>query len=261
MRPLKRFSLYIALCTAFSSAGLVAADTISIRADEWFPINGVPDSDKPGYMIEMASAILAKHGHTVDYKTMPWERSLDQVRKGNFDCVVGAYRDDAPDFIFPELSWGLIETSFYVKKGSPWRYQNMDSLKDVSVATIGGYAYSEEFDAYVEAFKSSSKVQVINANNALEQNIKKLLAGRVDTLVESDLVMIAKLDEMGMSDQIETAGLLNEAENMYIACSPAKPESAKLVKQLNAGLIELRQSGELKKILRKYGLKDWQKQP
>jgi len=259
MRLFKRFSLCFALSIFFISADLIAEDSLSIRADVWFPINGLPNSDKPGYMIEMASAIMKNHGREVDYRTMPWERSLDQVRKGNFDCVVGAYKDDAPDFLFPELPWGKIETTIYVKSDSNWIYQGIDSLETVTVGTIGGYAYSEEFDAYVEEFKETSKVQVINANNALEQNIKKLLAGRIDALVESDLVLDAKLQEMGLEGQIKPAGQLVGATEMYIACSPSKPGMQDIVNQLNEGLIQLRERGKLKPILTKYGLKDWKK--
>ena len=239
------------------STDLSLKEPLTIRADVWFPINGLPNSDKPGYMIEMASAIMKENGREVDYRTMPWERSLDQVRKGNYDCVVGAYKDDAPDFLFPELSWGEIETNLYVKSDSNWTFEGIESLEGVALGAIGGYAYSEEFDAYVEEFKETSKVQVINANNALEQNIKKLLAGRLDTLVESDLVLEAKLQEMGLEGQIKPAGQLVGATEMYIACSPAKEGMQEIVDQLNQGLIQLREAGKLKPILKKYGLKDW----
>jgi polar amino acid transport system substrate-binding protein len=261
------FTAFIAAITLIVWTSHSFADTpdlslkapLTIRADVWFPINGLPNSDKPGYMIEIASTIMKNHGREVDYRTMPWERSLDQVRKGNFDCVVGAYKEDAPDFLFPEQPWGRIETLFYAKSDSTWRYEGIESLKSITLGTIGGYAYSEEFDAYIEQNKSSSKVQVINANNALEQNIKKLLAGRIDALVESDLVLEAKLQEMGLEGQLKQAGQLIGATEMYIACSPAKEGMQDIVKQLNDGLIQLRESGKLSPILTKYGLKDWKK--
>jgi len=116
------------------------ANTVTIRADEWSPINGVPGAKDPGYMIELVTIILAKHGHEVEYRTMPWKRSIQMVREGEFDCVVGAYKSDAPDFIFPEEPWGLIGSSFYVKKGSSWKYTNLNSLAEVRIGTIGAYA-------------------------------------------------------------------------------------------------------------------------
>jgi polar amino acid transport system substrate-binding protein len=233
------------------------AKSVSIRADEWFPINGVPGASSPGYMIELAQIILKEHGYTVDYQVSPWERSLYDVRKGNADCVVGAFTEDAPDFIFPKESWGKIESTFYVKKGTTWKYEGIKSLMSAKVGTIGGYAYSEEFDAYVVTNSNSPRVQVIKGNNALENNINKLLSGRIDTLIESHLVMMAKLKDMGKSSDIMAAGLLAPADDMYIACSPAKANSKELVQWFSDGLTKLRDSGELQKLLNKYGLKDW----
>ncbi|WP_157729877.1 transporter substrate-binding domain-containing protein [Bacterioplanes sanyensis] len=87
---------------------VAAAQTLSIRSDTWYPMNGDPQADKPGFMIEIAKAIFEPQGITIDYRLMPWERALSEVRAGRIDCVVGAYVEDAPDFVFPEQPWGLI---------------------------------------------------------------------------------------------------------------------------------------------------------
>ena len=246
------------LASIFLLSTLSHANTVTIRADEWYPINGVPGAKNPGYMIELAQIILAKHGHTVEYRSMPWERSLLEVRRGSFDCVVGAYKEDAPDFVFPDNAWGSIESTFYVKNDNTWKYTGIDSVKNIVIGAIGGYAYSEEFDAYIKQNKGNRNVQVINANNALEQNIKKLLLGRIGAIIESHLVMEAKLKSMNATDKVKSAGILVKAENMYIACSPAKSTSKEYVKLFSEGIKELRATGKLKEILDKYGLKDWQ---
>lgn len=252
MNRYAKFVLVFGLFSTFSYA-----DVVSIRADAWYPINGEAGSATPGYMIEIAQTILIDNGHSLDYQTMPWERSLAEVRTGKYDCVVGATPGDAEDFVFPEESWGEFESTFYVKKGSSWRYADLDSIKNIKVGVIGGYAYSDEFDAYVAENKSSAMVQVLNANNALEQNIKKLNAGRIDTVVESHLVMKAKLMEMGLADNIVPAGALTESEPIFIACSPAKASSKIYSKLFSDGIQKLRASGQLKTILDKYGLTDW----
>jgi polar amino acid transport system substrate-binding protein len=98
---------------------------------------------------------------------------------------------------------------------------------------------------------------VINADNALEQNFKKIMAGRVVTTLESVYVAEAKLKEMNLVGQIEQAGLMGEPTPMYIACSPAKPSSKEYAKLLSEGVKKMRASGKLKAILDKYGVKDW----
>ena len=69
--------------------------------------------------------------------------------------------------------------------------------------------------------------------------------------------MQAKLKEMGLESKIDEAGDLGEASNIYIACSPAKESSKVLMNLVDEGTEKLRLSGELQKILDKYGLKDW----
>ena len=245
-----------AVCMAFPLLAL--ADTVTIRADKWFPMNGNPKDALPGYMIEMATEILAKHGHSVDYKTMTWEQSLADVRAGHFDCVVGAGHDDAPDFLFPEESMGKMRNVMYVRKGNDWKYTGIESLAAVRLGAIEAYTYSDELDAYIEANKDSPKVRLINANNGLAQNIKKLKSVRIDVVVESDVVMQAKLKEMGMTGEIVPAGELDSVDDLFIACSPAKESSKTYVKLLTDGVKAMRASGRLKEILDKYGLVDWQ---
>lgn len=253
MRPLLILQSVMLLMTALSSR----AEVISIRSDIWYPINGEPDSAAPGYMIEMAQIIARRAGHDIDYKLMPWERSLLEVRRGAYDCVVGAYKEDAPDFVFPESPWGVDEVLFYVRKGFDWRYEGVSSLYGIRLGVIGGYAYDEAFDRYVEANSGSLGVQVIYSNDALESNIRKLMLGRIQATLESRLVMQARLREMNLTGQIVPAGALGKILNMYIACSPARTSSQQYVRLFDQGLRQLRESGELAEILARYGVEDW----
>lgn len=253
---MKSLSVVLVLVSFMMSAA-VWSETLTIRSDNWYPINGEAGTDKQGFMIDIAAAIMKKHDISVDYQTMPWERSLREVRDGAYDCVVGAYKEDAPDFIFPDEAWGMDQNIFYVTKNNPWVYKGMESLKGQSIGLIGGYAYEEEFDKHAEANKRSGGFQFVNADNALEQNIKKLLSNRITATVESPLVMAAKLKEMGLAGKLTPAGHLSEPTEMYIACAPNSERTAKFVKLLSEGLRELRASGELTRILDHYGLQDW----
>ncbi|MDI9244177.1 transporter substrate-binding domain-containing protein [Marinobacter sp. CHS3-4] len=251
---MKPYALSFTLVTCLLTT-VVQADTITIRADSWYPMNGDPGSEKPGYMIELARAVFEPAGHEVDYGVMPWERAVRSVRSGEFDCVVGAYKEDAPDFIFPEESWGHDETHLWVTPSNDWRYNGVQSLDGVTVGMIGGYAYAGDFDAYFEA--NPEQAQFVYANNALEQNIKKVVGGRIDATAESPSVMRAKLKDMGMQGKLTSAGALAEAVPMYIACSPANDRSKAYADLVDSGTRELRKSGKMKALLDRYGLEDW----
>jgi polar amino acid transport system substrate-binding protein len=235
----------------------LAAETISLRADYWYPMNGDPSSDHPGYMIEIAKAILEPSGYAVDYETMPWKRALEEVRAGNVHCAVGAYQEDAPDFIFPNEEMGIDETHFYTTQESSWNFSGIESLQHVQLGYVGGYGYGDPLDSYLKDPANQSRIQALNADNALEQNIKKLLAGRIQATIESKMVMAAKLSDMGLGDNIRSAGALGNQSKMYIACSPKKSESKRITEMLGQGIIKMRTNGSLKPILEKYGISDW----
>ncbi len=251
---MKKFlSVWIFACFTLN----VSAETISIRADDWFPMNGNPNDLKPGYMIELAKAIFTPLSVTVDYKMMPWERALHEARAGNIDCVVGAYKDDAPDFVFPNEHWGLDETSFFVQKSDQWKFDgNLENLSKRKVGVITGYAYDDEFDAMAEKLKGVA-FQFMTGDGALDKNIKKLLAGRLDTLVESTAVFNSKTQEMGVQKQVKSAGSLTEAVPMYIACTPNSEKSKRLMKMVDDAMPKLRGDGTLTKIMSNYGLDAW----
>lgn len=237
-----------------------ATESISIRADAWFPMNGDPDAERPGYMIELAEAIFEPRGYEIDYAVMPWARSLLNVSQGIDDCVVGAYIEDAPDFIFPSTHWGEDQTLFWKRHDSDWTYEDLSSLEDITVGLIHGYAYERAFDNHMEAAPDGA--EFISANNALEQNIHKLRLGRIDVTVESRLVMEAKLQELGLEGEIVPAGRLGDPDPMYMACSPKNPDSERYARWIDSGTRKLRESGELQAILERYGIEDWhQSQP
>ena len=59
-------------------------DQIVLVADEWCPYNCSPDSEKKGYMIDLASQILGEAGHTVKYRAINWSRSISKAREGKY---------------------------------------------------------------------------------------------------------------------------------------------------------------------------------
>ena len=247
------FSLLTFLAT-MSHGGTI----LSIAADEWFPMNGDPESPTPGYMIELAKTIFEPQGIEVQYTLVPWERAVTQTREGKYNCVVGAYKSDTPDFVFPKTSWGLDEPKFFILNSYSWQFDgNIESLKVRNLGVIEGYTYRDDFDAYVQDTKGIH-VQVTGGNQALETNIKKLLAKRIDTLVESESVFKAKIKELKLEGKFKSAGNIIDPVDMYLACSPRLPASQTYVDMVDQAMPKLRTSGKLQAILKRYGLKDWQ---
>lgn len=248
------------LCLLLLLAVSAGAETITIRADNWPPFNGNPKDAKAGYMIEVLREIYAPLGHKIDYQLMSWDDSLTSVRKGQFTAVVGASRDDAPDFVFPQESLGTSMNTFFVLGKSNWLYSEIAALPKIKLGVIEDYAYSDELDAYIKANKKGGKVLVSRGEEALALLINKLQSGKVDVVVEDASVMLYALMKLGMPPgQIKAAGSPQDSQTLYVAFAPGNPTSKVYAQQFDEGIRKLRASGKLQQILTRYNLSDWKK--
>lgn len=254
---MSRHALLFAAALCIAPHVAAAAETVTLRADVWYPHNGEPGANPPGYMIEIARELLGPAGIEINYQNMPWERALTMTRNGEIDCVVGAARGDAPDFVFPSESQGMDQSYAFVKKGNAWRYTGVDSLARIKIGVIDGYSYSEEIDAYIAKHKGTPNVQSVAGDTPLEQNIRKLAGGRIDAVIESRPVFLAMASKLGMADKFAEAGPAGEPSELFIACSPKRPIAKRVTQLLGGGMATLRAGGKLKIILDRYGLKDW----
>ncbi|MCP4023007.1 MAG: amino acid ABC transporter substrate-binding protein, partial [Desulfobacteraceae bacterium] len=229
------------MCSFLFYPSKVSADTkkITIVADEWFPYNGVPGSNNLGFLIDIAVTIFKEKGYLIDYQTKPWNRAISDTRNGKYDAIVGAFKEDAPDFVFPDIELGVSKSVFWVKKGATWKYEGMKSLDNVTVGVIKDYSYGEEFDKYIEKYQGDSKrVQIVFGDDALPQNIRKTIKGRIGTFIEDMMVCKSELKNLKFSDEISSAGQLS-VDNVYIAFSPKIETSKAYAKILSEGVEKL----------------------
>lgn len=230
------------------------AETITLAADDWCPYTCDPKSDRPGFMIEIARIVFAKHGYKVRYKFLPWARAVEETRLGYSDAIVGAMRDEVPGFVLPSMETGHSRDSFF-SRGGLIQYTGPTSLKGHSVGTAIGYSYG----AITNKILSSPHINVIpqSGNMPVRKNITKLIMGRLDLVLGDEIVVQDILRSMNMDDLIFPVGSPEPGEDIYIAFSPANDKSKLYADILSKGVKQLRKSGELQKILRKYGVMDW----
>ncbi len=251
---MKKITLVL-ICLMMLTALNIFSDVITIAADEWMPYNGVPKSDKPGYGIELAEMIFKEAGHTVKYEVIPWNRAVQTTRNGQYTAVIGAFKEDAPDFIYPDVEFGYSINEFFVKVDSKWQYSGLNSLDNKKIGLIKDYSYGDELDEYFS--KNSKNVDFVFGSNPLEMNIKKLVSGRIDVFVEDRNVAAQKIAEINLTEKVKSAGSPSQGNKIYIAFSPKNPKSKEYAEILTKGIKKMEENGELKKLLTKYKLKYW----
>lgn len=231
------------------------AETITLQADEWCPYNCQPGTERPGYAVEIAADVFRAGGDTVEYRIAPWTRTIADLRQGSITGAIGASGIDANGLVIPREPIGWAVNVVAVRRGEPLEYRGPESLAGRRIGVIAGYSYGEALDA---AFAGAGlTVEAVSGDRPVETNLRKLLAGRIDALIEDRSVLVAKLAELGLADQVEMVPV-DRGEPIYIAFSPADPQAASRAGRLDAGIAELRRTGRLAVILARYGLSDWQ---
>jgi len=242
--------IYLLLLSVIS----LSAEVMKVRADTWMPYNGDPKAKDNGYIIELLKEIFEPEVK-IDYNLLPWKRALKDCEEGSIDAVVGAYTVDVPGFVLPKECVDVSSDAFFKLKTHTWMYKDIKSLGSEKMGYIINYATNEELIKYMDANQKSDKVQLVGGEDPLEQNLKKLLAGRITVVLDNYSVLKYRIHEMKADDKIVFAGkFLDEVDKIYVAFSPKRPTSKKYAEIFDRKFNELKASGRVNEIRKKYNL-------
>jgi len=231
------------------------------KSTQWCPYecNKEHNSRKIGFIADIGATIFSAQGYQVNFVTLPIKRGYIGVRDGSLTGILGLYKSDAPDLIFNQVPIGRSVNEFIVRKSDNWQYKSTDSLllldnKGLTIAE--GISYPE-FKSFI--IEHPEKVTKITGYTTLERTIKMIIQGHTQTLYEDKLVLQYVEDQTNWTDTLRYAGSDGVFTDVFVGFSPVhQEESRKLAKILDQGIVELRASGKLMEILRRYNLSDWQ---
>jgi polar amino acid transport system substrate-binding protein len=231
---------------------------LSVRADRWYPYNDQPTAVKPGY-VELMKLIYGAEKVQIDYQLMPWNRSLYEVKEGHYDSIVCALKEEVTGYILPEKSCGINNSLFFVLKTKSWRYTDIASLNEINIAVTAGYSYFPELDKYIAMNKENpARVTELFGENTVAQGIKLLQRGKTDVFIEDETVFKGNALLLKLAPELfQVGGQGGGPKPVYLAFSPQRETSQRYAKLWDVGIDRLRNSGELDKVLKSYGLKDW----
>ena len=220
------------------------------------PFNGDVGDDRPGYVIELAKAIFEPQGIAVGYEVMPWEDALAAVREGRMTAAIGANQSEGEGMLLPSESIGTAPTCLLVRTDSTWNYSNVMSFRGVKLGVIKDYSYWPALDDYI-AKKAGTGVVVVEGDAPLGDLMQLLIDREVDVIAETEPVLLWHLRAANIDRSQFRVVYKHEAEAIYLAFAPTE-DGRRFASQFDVGVRGLRASGELDKMLRRYGLRDWQ---
>lgn len=234
----------IIVCLSSLSAQIV----LKSACDPWPPFVD-PENPKEGLSLEITRAAFATQGYQVKHDYQPWARAMKNLKEGKIDIIVDTYineeRKKTLEFSDP---YAKVEIKFIKLKNSDFEFNGLKSLDGKTIGVIRGYSYGQEFDKATN-FK---KQEVSN----LYQNIKKLVAGRIDLTLECEIIArvgIAQKDAQLLEEISFTQNTLS-SNDLYISSGKANPKHQEIIAAFNKGLKKIKENGTYAAIMKNYGI-------
>ncbi len=238
---IKRILLAVLAPAVFYAGACLAAEPIRVAIDPTFPpMEYMQNGQRVGFDIDLANALAAKIGRTMNYTDMDFKAMVPSVLAGRQDIVMSAIyitdeRKKVVDFTDPYFSAGLV---VMVKKGN-------DSIKtpaDLAGKRVAVQVGTKSVSVLSAAYPTAKPVEV----EKNEEMFNSLETGRADAVVTGKPAALLYAKTRG------TTILLPEPlthEEYGIAVSKREPE---IRAALNKALQEIRADGTYDALVQKW---------
>ncbi len=232
-------SAIIAFCLSLPAQG----ETIKLANGDWAPYMAA-NLKQHGVISHVVTEAFALEGITVEYTFLPWKRGFEDAKNGTLDgsAIWSKTPEREADFLFSDVVVDL-ETVLFIKKDSPFNWNSLEDLGKVSIGGVIGYSYG------LEDLEASGKITITRIGTP-ENNYKKLVSGRLDTVAEDRDVGWELANTLGISDQVKAHPKPLKTKSYHLIISKNSAHAEKWLASFNRGLAKLKASGAFDKMLK-----------
>ncbi len=200
-----------------------------------------------GLLYDFLEAFRQEVGIELSYRNIPTKRAQQEFREGNIHLQVFQnpnWWEDILSFYWSPVLLVEDVNIFVVSAKHAFPIKTLDGLHGKYLGTIRGYVYMPEL------MKKFDQQDIFREDVAtLEQNFKKLEAGRIDCLLDTRLQILWYLKKHNAQEQYVIAEFIETAYPLYMGFSEQISVSKE---QMNTTLQHLKDRGIIAEILSKY---------
>jgi len=241
-------SLFTYLLTSMNNQAHANESVTVLTENDWTPYS-LPDGS--GISNSLIRAAFNKVDIDTDFIVYPFNRVLDQLKNGQALAGVNLAKTagQRDHYNYGQQFLFTVSSHFYVLKGSPLLKLNGKEQLDESktIGAIAGYDYGD----FIDLNKKGLNIQRVRSH---EQNIKKLIAGRIDLLVLYEERANQLMSDTNFSDKVVRAFPVEDVE-IYTAFSKTFPKSKHYMDLFDKGLEIIKSNGDYELIFANCGEK------
>jgi polar amino acid transport system substrate-binding protein len=244
----KLFAVTVAAIISLAYTGSGLAGTI-----RWVQYNASPyaaeDLPAGGFWCQLVKEALALHGHDVTIEWPPLKRAFAMVEKGTADLSLGWLKtpDREKMVLFSEEPVASSPVVLFHRKDAAFNWNTLDDLKGLRIGDRLGNVNGGK--AYLAAEKAG-KITVERVPTD-QQNLKKLLMGRIDVIVGAKS-MIESVLRVNFSPE-EQSRIAIHPKPLHVVHGYAvfnRQLSPQLIHAFNDGMRQLRENGRIDQLAR-----------
>lgn len=237
------------LCCLCWQAAAAERPRLIAAAESRPPFAFQRDGATQGVHYDICKAVLAKLGYDFELHFYPWQRVLNLAQSGGYRAVLGITKGDnnrREQFLdFPAEPLAVTQSTLFYRRDRPFVYEGIHSLAGKVVGVEDGYHYSPDImhAPYIRREPVATP----------EQNIRKLLAGRVDLVLMDRAVGLYLAKMLGGAQLIAHDTNPITGGKVYLAFA-RQPNGGDLPRRFAVQLALFKQGAEYRAILLRYGL-------
>lgn len=208
-----------ALAGALIAASAAAAEPMRVCTVVWPPYTVLAEDGKSaaGAHTEIVKRVMASAGFEMSIESVSWERCLKDLAAGYYAAAYAAsYRDERAAYAtYPREPIDVVRYVAVVRKGEArgWDSKRALSALPWPIGTPKGWSVTEDL-------RQNKGVALDDSSTTNEQDIKKLLAGRIGTAVVGDRTARRLLERLDPERRLEVLEVpIVEARRYFIIFS------------------------------------------
>jgi len=241
--------------TAAPTRARAAAQTptrLLLLTTEYAPYMSGSSADG-GVVLALGRAALERAGIAAEIQFRPWARVIAEAERGGADGVLGIWYEASRErYLAYSQALGISNRiGFIARVGSMMAVDDLFRLRQVPglrIGTVRGYANPPRFEEM--GFQTDLAIDDVS-------NLRKLLAGRVDLVLIDKGVAFHLLQTQLQSVAAQFQWLEPAVADMplHMALTRRRADHPAVLRDINRGLAELRDSGDMARILKRSA--DW----
>lgn len=247
------YTLSLIFILLFFPISTIYAGTVprfTIMTEEWEPYNFQKDGVVKGISTDILVLMLEKTGSSQgrnDIIIYPWVRAYKHTQENPGTILFTTTRTEKREKMFKWVgSIFEIEFNIYALKSRNIKINSPEDLKKYKIGTLRGDVTEDLLVKNAGLIKDNFYQVGLNLRNT-----KKLSAGRIDLIAQSNDTTIATCREAGIDPNTFEAVLMLDKKSMYYAFHKDTPDS--LITIFQMAFDDIKNSGKLTEIFQNYG--------